>query len=100
MCGMCRPGVEDFGAMGGWEGVDNGVDWAPSHVPYIIEELIDSTEWNREPFFFRSCRPPFPPRLAATGSIACGTRRLRRLLETPPHAPDGVTQPARCIWLT
>ena len=91
MSGTCRPGVEDFGAMGGWEGVDNGVDWAPSHVPYIIEELIDSTEWNREPRF----DPVFllSPRLAAMGSIACGTRRLRRLLKIPSTPPTESRSP-------
>lgn len=39
--------MEDFQRFGGWQRIDNGVDWAPSAVPYIIEELIESTEWNR-----------------------------------------------------
>mmetsp|Transcript_17420 Transcript_17420/g.32870 ORF Transcript_17420/g.32870 Transcript_17420/m.32870 type:complete len:495 (-) Transcript_17420:94-1578(-) len=36
-------GVEKFT---GWEDVDDGKDWAPSSVPYIIEELIESTEYE------------------------------------------------------
>jgi len=34
-------GVEKFT---GWEKMDDGVEWAPSSVPYVIEELIRSTE--------------------------------------------------------
>jgi hypothetical protein len=34
-------GVEKFE---GWEKMDDGKDWAPSTVPYIIEEFIQSTE--------------------------------------------------------
>lgn len=34
-------GVEKFT---GWEGVDDGKTWAPSSVPYVLEELIESTE--------------------------------------------------------
>lgn len=42
-------GVEHFD---GWEKVDDGKEWAPSSVPYIIEEFIQSTdhesaEWMR-----------------------------------------------------
>jgi len=36
-------GVEKFE---GWDQVDDGKDWAPSTVPYVLEELIVSTEYG------------------------------------------------------
>eukprot|EP00929_Paragymnodinium_shiwhaense_P114533 TRINITY_DN82985_c0_g1_i1.p1 TRINITY_DN82985_c0_g1~~TRINITY_DN82985_c0_g1_i1.p1 ORF type:complete len:481 (-),score=92.01 TRINITY_DN82985_c0_g1_i1:236-1678(-) len=37
-------GVEHFTETG-WEGMDNGKDWAPSSVPYLVEEFLQSTEY-------------------------------------------------------
>jgi hypothetical protein len=36
-------GVEKFA---GWEQMDDGKEWAPSSVPYVIEEKIQSTEYE------------------------------------------------------
>jgi len=36
-------GVEKFT---GWENVDDGKSWAPSAVPYVLEEFIQSTEYE------------------------------------------------------
>jgi hypothetical protein len=36
-------GVEKFE---GWENVDDGLTWAPSGVPYVLEELLRSTEYE------------------------------------------------------
>jgi len=36
-------GVEAFT---GWEHMDDGTSWAPSSVPYVIEEFIQSTEYE------------------------------------------------------
>jgi len=36
-------GVERFES---WDNVDDGETWAPSTVPYVLEEFIQSTEYK------------------------------------------------------
>ena len=35
----------------GWEKMDDGKDWAPSSVPYIIEEFLQSTEHEKAEWY-------------------------------------------------
>eukprot|EP00747_Dinoflagellata_sp_TGD_P183201 gnl/TRDRNA2_/TRDRNA2_37922_c0_seq1.p1 gnl/TRDRNA2_/TRDRNA2_37922_c0~~gnl/TRDRNA2_/TRDRNA2_37922_c0_seq1.p1 ORF type:complete len:462 (-),score=70.55 gnl/TRDRNA2_/TRDRNA2_37922_c0_seq1:201-1586(-) len=41
-------GVEKFE---GWENVDDGKTWAPSPVPYVLEEFIQSTEYEASEWY-------------------------------------------------
>jgi hypothetical protein len=41
-------GVEKFE---GWEKMDDGKEWAPSSVPYIIEEFLQSTEHEKAEWY-------------------------------------------------
>lgn len=41
-------GVEKFE---GWEQVDDGKEWAPSAVPYVLEEFIQSTEYEASEWY-------------------------------------------------
>mmetsp|Transcript_70939 Transcript_70939/g.125412 ORF Transcript_70939/g.125412 Transcript_70939/m.125412 type:complete len:461 (-) Transcript_70939:139-1521(-) len=41
-------GVEKFT---GWEDMDDGKTWAPSQVPYVIEEMIQATEYEASEWY-------------------------------------------------
>jgi hypothetical protein len=41
-------GVEKFES---WEDVDDGLTWAPSSVPYVLEEMLRSTEYDHSEWY-------------------------------------------------
>jgi len=49
-------GVEKFE---GWRNVDDGYSWAPSHVPYVVEEYLRSTEYGAAEWYRMTTLFPF-----------------------------------------
>jgi hypothetical protein len=51
-------GVEHFGDDG-WENIDDGKTWAPSEVPFVLEEMLQSTEYEASEWYRMTSLYPF-----------------------------------------
>jgi len=88
-------GVEKFD---GWEQMDDGKEWAPSSVPYVIEEFIQSTEYEAAEWYRMSTLWDFNEPKPKPGYIWChrnskGDKRIQtdiiggRNCVTSKHTP-------------